>query len=458
MRPPGVDDEAVTAACRAAATAAARLRGWSPARRAELLRALADAIDADTEGLVEIADAETALGTTRLAGEVARTSGQLRLLAAEAVRPGTIEPSPVDAGLRRILHPIGPVAVFGASNFPFAFSVLGGDTASALAAGCPVVVKAHPGHPETSARTLAVARQALDAVGAEEGVIGMVAGFEAGRALVCEPRIRAAAFTGSAAAGRALFDLATSRPDPIPFYGELGSVNPVAVTRAAVAARGAQIAAGFVASFTLGRGQFCTKPGVLLLPADHGLDEALAEAVRQTSGGRLLTDEIDDAFAGGTERLLASQAVRLVGEAPGRGQGPQARLYSVSAAAFVAQPLLREECFGPASLLVLYDNDAQLLEALATVPPSLAITIHAEPSDDGLARELLTVASDRCGRVVWNGWPTGVAVNTTMHHGGPWPVTTAPLHTSVGARAIDRFLVPVAYQDVPEELLSGVAT
>ncbi|GAA4635781.1 aldehyde dehydrogenase (NADP(+)) [Actinoallomurus vinaceus] len=444
---PGVEEtsaETVAALTEAAANAARPLAALPLPERAALLEAVADALDAASDELVALADAETALGSTRLTGEVGRTTGQLRLLAGE-VRGEGFQRDTAEPGFVRALLPIGPVAVYAASNFPFAFSVAGGDTASAWAAGCPVIVKAHPGHPRTSVRTAEIVTEALVKAGAPEGTFAIVHGFEAGLALIKDPNIKAAGFTGSVRGGRALFDAAVSRPDPIPFYGELGSVNPVFITEAAVAARGEEIARGYVGSFTLGSGQFCTKPGLVFLPAGHGLENVLAEAVAPIETPALLTPQIADGFRSGVERIAGE--TRTVAESAG------AHLFAVTAEEFAARPELAEECFGPSSIIIEYSSEDELHAAAAAVPGSLTATVHAEPGDADLARELVTELSRHVGRVVYNGWPTGVAVNHAMQHGGPWPATTSPLHTSVGTAAIRRFQVPVTFQGLPEEVL-----
>jgi NADP-dependent aldehyde dehydrogenase len=456
MTTPEQLDEIVTAA----AAAAPIWRRSDAATRAGWLRALADALDANAAELVEIADAETRLGETRLRGEVGRTTGQLRLFAAVVEEGSYLEATVDDADaaatpprpeLRRLLVGVGPVAVFSASNFPFAFSVAGGDTASALAAGNPVVVKAHSGHPRLSRRTAEIAATALEAAGAPAGSLGLVEGREAGNTLVQHPVIRAAGFTGSVSGGRALFDLASGRPDPIPFYGELGSVNPVVLTAAAAAARGDELARGLVGSFTLGAGQFCTKPGVVFVPESAGFDAAVAELVADAAGGPLLTDRITAAFPQGIDALLADPSVALVAHGAPTPDGAQPVVLTTDAAAVAARPeALLEEVFGPVTLLVRYRTEAQLHAALAAVPGSLTATLHSEPDDD--VTETLALLQDRAGRVLFAGWPTGVAVTWSQQHGGPWPATTS-LHTSVGASAIRRFLRPVVFQDAPESLL-----
>jgi NADP-dependent aldehyde dehydrogenase len=447
---------------RAAAAAPIWARS-SAADRAAWLRAAADALEAAADELVPIADRETRLGETRLRGEVGRTSGQLRLFASVVEEGSYLELTVDDADpsatpprpeLRRLLVPVGPVAVFSASNFPFAFSVAGGDTASALAAGSPVIVKAHSGHPELSRRTAAIVADALEAAGAPAGSLSLVEGREAGNALVQHPVIQAAGFTGSLSGGRALYDLATGRPDPIPFYGELGSVNPVVITPAAAASRGGELAQGLVASFSLGFGQFCTKPGVVFVPRGAGF-EALVEAlVPGTAGGPLLTDRITAAFPSGIDALVADPSVEVLARGTAAGEAAQPIVLTTDAAAVAARPdTLLEECFGPVTLLVRYSSEDELHIALRAVPGSLTATLHSEPEDE--VEATLALLRARAGRVLFAGWPTGVAVTWSQQHGGPWPATTS-LHTSVGATAIRRFLRPVAYQSAPQALLPEV--
>ncbi len=446
----------------AAAAAAPVWRRSDAATRASWLRAAADALDAHGEELVAIAHEETRLAEARLTGEVGRTTGQLRLFASALEEGSYLELTVDDADasatpprpeLRRMLTGVGPVAVFSASNFPFAFSVAGGDTASALAAGNPVIVKAHSGHPRLSRRTAEIMAQALEGAGAPRGSLALIEGREAGNALVQHPVIQAAGFTGSVSGGRALFDLASGRPDPIPFYGELGSVNPVVITPAAAGARGEELAKGLVGSFTLGVGQFCTKPGVVFVPEGAGFEDLVARFAVDAEGGPLLTERITDAFPLGVAHLEADPSVTVVAE--GRPtDGAQPVVLATDAAAVVDRPdTLLEECFGPVTVLVRYSSPDQLLAALRAVPGSLTGTLHSEPGDD--VADVLEVLERRVGRVLFAGWPTGVAVTWSQHHGGPWPATTS-LHTSVGATAIRRFLRPVVFQDAPAELLPAV--
>jgi NADP-dependent aldehyde dehydrogenase len=451
----------LTALTEAAAAAARILARSSAETRAGWLEAVADRLDAARDELVAIADEETHLGVPRLTGEVARTTGQLRLFA-RVVRDGgyleaTIDhanpnSTPPAPDLRRLLVPLGPIAVFSASNFPFAFSVAGGDTASALAVGCPVIVKAHSGHARLSRRTAELVTEALTDAGAPEGSFALIEGREAGIALVNDPRITAVSFTGSVAGGRALFDVASARPEPIPFYGELGSINPVVITAGAATARGTDLAAGLAGSFTLGAGQFCTKPGVVFVPADAGFESALVTAVGDRDPQRMLTDRINDAYASGVSALGQHDGVEIL-LSPGSGSdaGVRPAVVATSAAAVIGDPdALLEEVFGPTTLLVRYADAAELDEALRALPGSLTATLHAEAGDD--TELIVERLARRAGRVLFSGWPTGVAVNWAQHHGGPWPATTTP-HTSVGATAVRRFLRPLAFQDAPESSL-----
>jgi len=351
-----------------------------------------------------------------------------------------------------MLVPLGPVAVFSASNFPFAFSVAGGDTASALAVGNPVVVKAHPGHPQLSERTAAIVLGALRGAGAPVGLFALIGGYEAGPALVRHPLTAAVGFTGSVAGGRALFDIASARPHPIPFYGELGSVNPVVVTRSAAAERGSQLAAGLAASFSLGAGQFCTKPGVVFVPSGAGFENSVGAATTTDASAVLLTETIRAGFPRGLASLVAEPGVAVIAGNPAQQPGDAtAVVLATTVRAVLADPrVLLEECFGPVTLLIAYDDDDELLRAISAVPGSLTATIHATEGED--IRPLVTALQAKAGRLLFGGWPTGVAVNWAQHHGGPYPATTSQ-HSSVGATAVRRFLRPVAYQTAPATVL-----
>ena len=448
---------------RIATAAAATLPVWSglpSARRAEVLDGLAGALDAVTDELVAMADNETALGSVRLSGEVGRTTGQLRMFAAYLRRGLHVDAviSPAGPGrpdVRRMQHPIGVVAVFSASNFPFAFSVAGGDTASALAAGCPVVVKAHEAHPGTSVLVAEVLRGALAEAGLPADILGLVHGFEAGGALVRHPAVRAAGFTGSLRGGRALYDIACARPDPIPFYGELGSVNPVVVLPGAASARPADIAAEYAASLTLGAGQFCTNPGLLFVPDSAELLDALRVAVAGTSAGPLLSQRIHDTYV--DSAAAVSLPLLANGKAAEGAWSVTPAVWHLDLATFAADAeRLTSEIFGPAGLVITYPTVDKLATGLSSLDGSLTASIHATDSEPEDVTRVAEVLRPRAGRLIYNGWPTGVAVCWAMHHGGPWPATTDPLHTSVGTTAIRRFLVPVVYQDTPQDLLPTI--
>jgi len=447
------------------AAAVAAFPAWAAfPRRAEALEAVADALDARVGELAAIADTETALGGERLTGEVARTTGQLRLFAA-VLRDGgyadaVVTPAQgVVPDVRRIDRPVGPVAVFAASNFPFAFSVAGGDTASALAAGCPVVVKAHEGHPVTSDVTAGIVAAALASAGAPSGVFGLIHGVQAGLRLLQHPAIAAAGFTGSTGGGLALAAIAAERPVPIPFYGELGSVNPSVVLPGAAFSRPAAIATGYTGSLTLGTGQFCTNPGLLFVPEDVGLLSAISEAVGDSSGGPMLTGRIFANYQDAVEEAAEHPGVaELAAGRPGAGPwGATPRVFRVSLKEFADDiAVLSRERFGPAGLVITYPSVEDLLPVLSVLAGNLASTVHLDTGsaeDVELARQVIAVLERVAGRVVCNGWPTGVAVVAAQHHGGPWPATTVPGSTSVGTAAIRRWLVPVAYQDFPADLL-----
>ncbi|MFF2051679.1 aldehyde dehydrogenase (NADP(+)) [Leifsonia sp. NPDC058194] len=445
-------DAAVEAAVEAAVIAARSVT--TRAERAGWLEALALELDADRAELVRLAAAETGLSTARLDGEVTRTAAQLRFFAGvvreggyleatlDSPDPGLIPPRP---DLRRMLRPLGPVAVYTASNFPFAFSVLGNDTASALAAGCPIVVKAHPGHPGLSRRTADLAQSVLPA-----GMFSLVEGMAAGVALVQHPAITAAGFTGSERGGRALFDLASARPHPIPFYGELGSINPVVVTAGAADARGPAIGAGLVGSFTRDAGQYCTKPGLVFVPDGGAVETAAREALGTAPASRQLTTGMTDAYTSGVDAFDPLDGVEVARGTAADGESAPA-LVLTDAATFLAHTdVFLAECFGPVSVIVRY-RDTELDGLVASLEPSLTATIHRAPGEDvgALAATLAAVA----GRLLFDGWPTGVAIGWAQHHGGSWPATTASIHTSVGATAIRRWLTPIAYQDAPQEVL-----
>jgi NADP-dependent aldehyde dehydrogenase len=464
---PETIDAAVAAACAASEAWAAS----DGATRAALLRGLADALEAAAPALVPLADSETALGSARLTGEVARTAFQLRGFA-QQVETGvtfTTVDDPAVAGappagrphLTRVRQPLGPVAMFAASNFPFAFSVLGGDTASALAAGCPVVVKAHPGHPQLSRAVAELARGVVAAQGLPAGVFGLVegAGVGVGVHLVQHPDIAAVAFTGSFKGGAALQAVANARARPIPFFGELGSVNPVVALPAVLAARGAELAATLAGSITLGCGQFCTSPGIVLLlddPASDAFVATLAEALRAQHPHVMLTPGMRRNFDAGVARLAATPGVHalLPAVAAPDGAAPQPFLAQTDARSFAKAAALHEEVFGPAALIVRAAGVDEVVAALQAVGGSLTVTLWGADDDNADTRRLVRAAMQTAGRVLFGGVPTGVAVTAAQQHGGPWPSSTRPESTSVGWAALDRFLRPVALQDAPAWLLA----
>ncbi|GHJ56002.1 aldehyde dehydrogenase [Nonomuraea sp. TT08I-71] len=457
--------EEVDRLCAAAQAAAAGLEALGRDGRAALLRALADALEERREDVVAVADRETALGPVRLNGELTRTGYQLRLFA-EVLDEGSYVEAAIDhAGdtpmgprpdLRRMLVPIGPVAVFGASNFPLAFSVPGGDTASALAAGCPVVVKAHGSHPATSQLVFDILAAAAEKAGAPAGTLGIVHGVQAGADLVAHPAIRAVGFTGSVTGGRALLRIIEQRPDPVPFFGELSSLNPVVVTQRAAAERGATIGAELVGSFTLGGGQFCTKPGLVFVPAGadgDGVVEAMAAAVREAGAPVLLNEGIATAYGRIAGGLVDADGVEVLARgAEPTGAGFQAApLLLTTTAADLPEEVI-EECFGPVSVVARYDGTADLFGALAELPSSLTATVLRGQGETELPLAVAAELRPRAGRMIYDAYPTGVAVSWAQHHGGPWPSTNSQ-HTSVGTTAIRRFLRPVTWQGAPADLL-----
>jgi NADP-dependent aldehyde dehydrogenase len=460
------DEDVLAAVARARAALddyAARALSW----RAGLLRAVAEELEADAPNLVALAHFETALPTARLEGELRRTAFQLRFFA-DVVTDGSFLDATVDHAtdspmgplpdLRRVRVPIGVVGVFGSSNFPFAFSVPGGDTASALAAGCPVVIKAHPAHPATSAATFAALERGARRSDAPEGTVNLVFGFNAGTTLVDAPNVSAVGFTGSVGAGLALWERANARGVPIPFFGELGSANPLVVTASATKERGTEIGTGLAGSMTLGVGQFCTKPGLVFVPSGedgNALVAATVESLSSLGTFTMLSSSIADHFRRGAQNIAAISDVRaLVQPDPGADAHTAAQLYEVDAARFVGRDAyaLREECFGPLALIVRYDAADDLDAALAATEPALTFSLFCT-EDDPDSRRLLELGSRRSGRVIINGYPTGVGVSWSMQHGGPWPATTSSAATSVGAAAIERWLRPVTFQSAPDELL-----
>jgi NADP-dependent aldehyde dehydrogenase len=460
------NDDLVDQAAVAAEAAFATFGSLPREDRATFLEAIADEIEARGAEITAIGSAETGLPAARLDGERGRTTGQLRLFAAHVRRgeyldrrhdPALPDRQPLPRpDLRMVQRPIGPVAVFGASNFPLAFSTAGGDTAAALAAGCPVVVKGHPAHPGTAEVVAEAILTAIRRCGVPPGVFSLVhgQGRAVGEALVQHPLIRAVGFTGSLAGGRALFDLCAARPEPIPFFGELGSVNPMFLLPEATAARGAAIGRGWAASLTLGVGQFCTNPGIaVVLGEATDFVEAARTALLPVGAQMMLTQGIASAFRQGRDRVAASTGVReiLATSCDGRFGAPA--LYEVAARTWRENADLGEEVFGPLGIVVQAADMAEMEEVARTLHGQLTATLHMEPADAGAARRLVPILERKAGRLIVNGFPTGVEVADSMVHGGPYPASTNFGHTSVGTLSIRRFLRPVCYQDMPAELL-----
>ncbi|MFV0359423.1 aldehyde dehydrogenase (NADP(+)) [Tropicimonas sp.] len=455
------------------AAAAAEDAFWSSgysrrAARVAFLRRIADENEARGAEITAMGVRETGLSEARLVGERGRTTGQLRLFA-DHIEAGDYldrrhDPALPDRAplprpdLRLMQRPIGPVAVFGASNFPLAFSTAGGDTAAALAAGCPVVVKGHSAHPGVSdlvAQAVDAARVACDL---HPGTFSQIQGGNraVGQALVQHPLIRAVGFTGSLGGGRALFDLCAARPDPIPFFGELGSVNPMFVLDAALAARGSEIAAGWAASLTLGAGQFCTNPGIVVLPAGPAADafvEAAEAALKPVDAQIMLTGGIASACRAGRDRIAAIPGVRAVLGVPSGPRDARPGLFATNGANWLAHAALAEEVFGPVGLIVTVADAAERLSIARALEGQLTTTLHMDMADAATARALLPVLERRAGRLLVNGYPTGVEVCDAMVHGGPYPASTKFGAPSVGTLSIRRFLRPVCYQGFPETLL-----
>ena len=458
--------EQLQGATQAAAEAFAVYRATTPTARAAFLEAIAEEIEAEADVIVPRAALESGLPDARLRGELARTTGQLRLFA-DVARQGDHLGARLDPALpqrqplprpdlRQRMVPVGPVAVFGSSNFPLAFSAAGGDTASALAAGCPVVVKGHAAHPGTGELVARAVTRAVERCSLPAGVFSFVLGkgTEVGQALVSDPRIKAVGFTGSRSGGLALVRTASQRPEPIPVYAEMSSINPVVVLPGALRTRDVEaLAEAYVGSLTLGAGQFCTNPGLVFVPVGPRGDEFVAAAGRRvaaSTGQLMLTPGIADAFDAGVRALEEAGIERVAAGAVGEGRGRPAPVLSVAPA---PEGAAVDEVFGASSVVVRYSDVAELAARIAGLEGQLTATVHYDPSDQDAARVLLPVLEDRVGRILFNGWPTGVEVGHAMVHGGPFPATSAPATTSVGSLAIERFQRPVCYQDVPDELL-----
>lgn len=453
-----------------AADAFHELARVSGRERAAFLRRIAENLTAEGDAIIQRANLESGLPLPRLQGELKRTTGQLTLFA-EVLEEGSwvnarideaeAERKPPRPDIRSMLRPLGPVAVFGASNFPLAFSVAGGDTASALAAGNPVVVKAHPAHPGTSELVGKVIQKSVEQSGLPAGTFSLLfdAGIEVGVALVQHPAIKAVAFTGSQAGGRALMKLASQRPEPIPCYAEMGSTNPFFILSGAMRERGAKIAHGLQASFTVGSGQFCTKPGLVFVPQNQAtsFEQELQEGVSKMEPFGMLTHGIASKYTQAVQQRIAEGKARVVaGSISGNKQAcavGEPAVFGISLNDFLAHPEFAEEVFGPTTLLVHYGTEKDLLQASQQLEGHLTATVHGTAEDLARSQELIRVLATKVGRIVFNGFPTGVEVSHAMVHGGPFPATSDSRTTSVGTQAIFRFARPVCYQDFPDSAL-----
>ena len=457
----------VNQAAQAAHEAFAVYKNFSGRDKGRFLRAIAAGLNEAKEQIIERAGQETALPKARLEGELGRTVGQF-LAFAELIEEGSWVEARLDHGnperlplpkpdLRSMFRPLGPVAVFGASNFPLAYSVGGGDTASALAAGCPVIVKAHPAHPGTSEIVGLAVQKAVQECGLPGGVFSLLfdAGYEVGLALVKHPLIKAVGFTGSRRGGRALMDAAAARPEPIPVYAEMGSINPIVILPGALQEKSAEIATGLHNSVTLGVGQFCTNPGLVFLPqSDEGNQflDALAQGLKAAAPGVMLTEGISQAYQEGLQNLGEAGAQNRVRVEAPQGQSGAA-LSETSAAQLAQKPELMNEVFGPATLVVRYENGDELREVLQSVEGQLTATLHATDEELKANADVVALLEEKAGRLLFGGFPTGVEVAPSMVHGGPYPATGDGRSTSVGTRAIFRFVRPVCWQNFPDSAL-----
>jgi len=458
----------VNKACEAAEAAFWTYGYTTRGERAAFLNAIADEIDARGEQITEIGTSETGLPVARLQGERGRTVMQLRLFASHILKGDyldrRIDPAMPDRQpaprpeIRMIERPIGPVAVFGASNFPLAFSTAGGDTAAALAAGCPVVVKGHSAHPGTGEIVAEAVLAAIKTCGVAPGVFSLIQGGrrDVGTSLVQHPNIKAVGFTGSLGGGRALFDLCAQRPEPIPFFGELGSVNPMFLLPEAVKARGEAIAKGWAGSLTMGAGQFCTNPGIAVLvegPAADAFEAAAKDALAATGPQTMLTDGIAEAYRDGQKRIASGKGVREVLTSMCNNRDAAPYLYATTGESWLNNHDLGEEVFGPLGLIVRVKDEAEMLTLAKALQGQLTCTLHMDDSDVALARKLTPILERKAGRLLANGFPTGVEVVDAQVHGGPYPASTNFGATSVGTLSIRRFLRPVAWQNMPESVL-----
>jgi len=460
----------VDRACQAAEEAFWSYGYSSREDRAKFLNTIADEIDARGEAITEIGTQETGLPEARLNGERGRTVGQLRLFA-EHILKGDYLDTRHDAALpdrqplprpdiKLVQRPVGPVAVFGASNFPLAFSTAGGDTAAALAAGCPVVVKGHSAHPGTGDLVAQAIDAAIKACGVHPGVFSQIQGGDrkVGQAVVEHPLIKAVGFTGSLAGGRALFNLCAARPEPIPFFGELGSVNPMFLLPEAMATRAETVGTGWAGSLTIGAGQFCTNPGIAVViegPEAESFIQAAVAGLGEVGPQTMLTDGIAQAYQKGRDVVRATAGVREVLTTTCDLRNATPYLFVATGEDWLKNEVLGEEVFGPLGLVVTVKDEAEMLKVAHSLQGQLTATLHMEDGDTALGQKLMPVLERKAGRILTNGFPTGVEVCDSMVHGGPYPASTNFGATSVGTMSIRRFLRPVSYQNMPDALMPG---
>lgn len=458
-------------ASQAAESAAQSFKSFSKTTshaRAKLLRTIAAQINKRGEEISDICGRETGLPLVRLTGERGRTTGQLEMFA-DYIEAGDYlqrshdealpDRSPIPRpDLKKMMRPMGPVVVFGASNFPLAFSTAGGDTASALAAGCPVIVKGHPAHPATSEIIAQAILEAIIECGMDPGIFALVqdSDIEAAQTLVKHPEISAVGFTGSLQAGRALYDLCTRRPSPIPFYGEMGSINPVFILENSLNAKAADIASGWVDSLTLGSGQFCTNPGVVIIPEGDSADAFIKQAqekLQAVGPCQMLTRGIAQSYINGVNEIKNGTDVTEVFVSSSDVDAINPNVVTTKASTWINNPALHEEVFGPFAIIIIAENEGEMLAVAKHLEGQLTATLFLEPEDRELACDLFEVLEQKAGRILANGYPTGVEVAESMVHGGPYPASTFVGTTSVGTTAIQRFLRPVCYQNLPDYLI-----
>ena len=465
-------EQEVDRAARLAAEAFDDFRSRPPEQRARLLDAIAAEIEKLGDALVERANGETALGVPRLTGERTRTANQLRMFA-RMLEEGSWVQARIDRALpdrkplprpdlRRMLVPVGPIVSFAASNFPLAISVAGNDTASGLAAGCPMIVKAHPAHPGTSELVAAAVARAVRDTGMPPGTFSLLHGrrHELGAALVRHPLVKAVGFTGSLRAGRALFDAANARPEPIPVFAEMGSVNPVFILPGAMKQRGRQIAEGLKNSVTLGVGQFCTNPGMVVgLEGDstRSFVDALSELISAAAPGTMLYDGIRRAYLDGVQSFASTPGVKVAARSKVDADASRTEaaptVFTTTADTLRAHGRLAEELFGPSTLVVTGRSKRELEDVARNLHGHLTATVHGTPEDLQEHRDLVAILQTKVGRLIFNGFPTGIEPCNAVHHGGPYPATTDARTTSIGTPAVERFVRPICYQDFPQAAL-----